>query len=148
MKPATKAQIGKQRELFSNAWREIKPPSPKEVQIHISLFEHLRLRRRENVLAFHVPNGGYRDKREGAKLRAMGVKPGVSDVTVIHRRDGALRVLFLELKADRGKPTDAQIEFAKEASAIGCDCEVAVGIDEALAVLERHEILKPNKQFV
>lgn len=29
---------------------------------------------------FAIPNGGYRDKREAAKLKAMGVKAGVPDL--------------------------------------------------------------------
>ena len=30
-------------------------------------------------LLFHVPNGGTRNKREGAKFKMMGVYPGVAD---------------------------------------------------------------------
>ena len=28
----------------------------------------------------HIPNGGKRGKAEAARLKAMGVKPGVSDI--------------------------------------------------------------------
>lgn len=46
---------------------------------------------------FHIPNGGFRTKSGGAKLKAMGVKPGVSDIMLPVRR-GNWPGLFIELK--------------------------------------------------
>lgn len=54
-----------------------------------------------------VPNGGRRDAREGARLKAEGVKPGVSDLFLPLRRQG-MAGLWLELKAPGEKPTAAQ----------------------------------------
>lgn len=51
---------------------------------------------------FHVPNGGSRDIREGAKLKAMGVIPGIPDLLCI-------RPLFaLELKMPNGRVSPEQ----------------------------------------
>ena len=46
---------------------------------------------------FHIPNGGYRNKRLAGKLRAMGVKRGVPDICLPIRR-GAFPALWIELK--------------------------------------------------
>jgi hypothetical protein len=48
---------------------------------------------------FHVPNGGNRDPREGAKFKAMGVVAGVSDLIFIHKS----RVYVFEFKNANGK---------------------------------------------
>lgn len=50
-----------------------------------------------------IPNGGARDAREGARLKAEGVKPGVSDLLLPLRRHG-FGGLWIELKAPRKKP--------------------------------------------
>lgn len=46
---------------------------------------------------FAIPNGGYRDKITAAKLKAEGVKAGVSDVMLPVPRQG-LHGLFIEMK--------------------------------------------------
>lgn len=46
---------------------------------------------------FHVPNGGFRNKQEAAKLRAMGVKSGVPDIWLPIKR-GNFSGLVIELK--------------------------------------------------
>lgn len=59
---------------------------------------------------FHIPNGGKRNKFEAARLHAMGVKPGVSDLFLpipIRNYHGA----FFELKAEKNKETEAQRKF-------------------------------------
>lgn len=49
---------------------------------------------------FAIPNGGYRNKREAADLRAEGVKAGVPDIFLPAPR-GKWHGLFVEMK--RGK---------------------------------------------
>jgi hypothetical protein len=73
---------------------------------------------------FHIPNGGDRHRVVAAKLKAEGVKAGVSDyflpVGVPHRPAGEFLPLFrgglfLELKAlGDTRPTPAQLAFLKE----------------------------------
>jgi len=55
-------------------------------------------------LLYHVPNGGKRDQREAAKLKAMGVVPGIPDF-VFHFWK---RSFFIELKTPHGNPSTAQ----------------------------------------
>ena len=48
--------------------------------------------------AFHVPNGGHRNKVTAAKLKAEGVKAGVPDICVAMARGGYYG-LYAEMKA-------------------------------------------------
>ena len=61
----------------------------------------------EKGLIFAVPNGGTRNIIEAKKLKATGTMPGVSDLIVVLDS----KVLFIELKTDSGKQSDAQIIF-------------------------------------
>lgn len=76
--------------------------------------------RKELDLLFHIPNGGSRSKREGVTFKAMGVKPGVSDLFlpvpsfgISSPADGISFVdgysgLWIEMKAEEGKISDDQ----------------------------------------
>lgn len=57
-----------------------------------------------------LPNGGKRDPREAARLKAEGVKAGVSDLLLPLRRQG-MGSFWLEMKAPGKKPTDTQAEW-------------------------------------
>lgn len=58
-------------------------------------------------LIFAVPNGGTRNIIEAKKLKATGTMPGVSDLIVVLDS----KVLFIELKTDLEKQSDAQKKF-------------------------------------
>ena len=51
-------------------------------------------------LVFHIPNGGSRNKIEAAKLKMMGVTPGVPDYAC--NMNGG-RIAYIELKRPDGK---------------------------------------------
>lgn len=57
-----------------------------------------------------IPNGGLRDRITAAKLKAEGVKSGVSDVFLPVKR-GAWSGLYIEMKKPKGKPTAEQLAF-------------------------------------
>lgn len=65
-----------------------------------------------------IPNGGQRAVREAMRLKAEGVKPGVSDLLLPLRRSG-FGGMWLELKAPGGKPTALQREWLARMSAAG-----------------------------
>jgi hypothetical protein len=46
---------------------------------------------------FAIPNGGKRDKRTAAKMRAEGVKAGMPDICLPHAR-GGYHAYYIELK--------------------------------------------------
>lgn len=54
---------------------------------------------------YHIPNGGARDKREGAKFKAMGVKRGVPDLNLVWASGGRFG-LIIELKKIEEKRSD------------------------------------------
>jgi hypothetical protein len=137
-----------QKDLFTKHWRKVKPPEPSEVQLQIALNEHLAWRKRGGVVHFHVPNGGERDKREAAKLKAMGVLPGVSDLVFVWI-DGAGRLhnLYLELKVKGRKPTLVQREFAQAIRTAGAEYAVADNLDDALELLVERGLIKPDNRI-
>lgn len=131
-----------QRDLFTRRWRSARAPDPSELQIQISLISRLGWMALPGCVYFHVPNGELRDKRAAAKLKAMGELPGVADLQFIYLDSfGALRILFLELKAPGRKATPRQLEFAARVNALGCTYETANSIDEAVKILEKAGIL-------
>jgi hypothetical protein len=130
-----------QKDLFTKRFRKVPAPQPSELQIQISLIERLRLQCRKDVLFFHCPNGEIRDKAAAAKLKAMGVLPGVSDLQFIWNRHDQLFVLFLELKTKGRKLSNEQAVFGFAALAVGCAFEVADNIDDAVKILRKYQIL-------
>jgi hypothetical protein len=130
-----------QKDLFTKRFRKVPAPDPSELQIHISLVERLRLQCRKDVLFFHCPNGELRDKAAAAKLKAMGVLPGVSDLQFIWTQGGQVKVLFLELKAKGRKLRDEQVVFGFASLHVGCAFEVADTIDDAVKILQKYHII-------
>jgi hypothetical protein len=84
------------------------------------------------LFAFHVPNGGWRTRTEGAILKGAGVVAGVPDIILIN----AGRTYALELKADGRKLSTAQRETMAAMERAGATVAHAVGLDAALAQLE------------
>lgn len=88
-------------------------------------------------LAFAIPNGGLRDPRTAAALRAEGVKAGVPDVFLPVSRNG-YHGFFIELKRPksegkaRGYASPAQQDMEVLLKAQGYACAVAIGWHQAL----------------
>jgi len=139
------ATTSQQRDLFSKRWRNIRAPQPDERQIHISLVAQLKLICRKDVLFYHCPNGELRDDALGAKLKAMGVLPGVYDLIFLYRERDQLQVLYLELKTRKGRLTEAQAVFGMRAGEVGCHVYAAHSLDEAIAILNKHKLLRVRR---
>lgn len=56
---------------------------------------------------FAVPNGGSRNKIEAMKLKATGVRSGVSDCIILLNKE----ILFVEFKSEKGKQSEEQKAF-------------------------------------
>ena len=95
-------------------------------------------------LLFHVPNGGSRDKREAARLKAQGVKPGVPDLFLPVARNG-YHGLWIELKAGRGKPSANQCQWIGDLNEQGYRAVVCWGWEAASEVIENY--LKEVKDY-
>lgn len=77
-----------------------------EDTLQMSVADYLRYQF-PTLLWFHTPNGGKRHPREAARLKRMGVLPGVADILLFWKSGmGAI-----ELKSDIGRQRDTQKEF-------------------------------------
>lgn len=117
-----------------------------EAQVQRALCQHLDIRGVPGLVWFAVPNGNKLGGRISAKgiaiqgsiNRGLGVKPGVSDLILLHDS----KFFALELKAGDNKPTDAQLEFIQRVNAAGGFAAWCTGLDAALRILEAWQLLK------
>jgi hypothetical protein len=109
----------------------------REQLIHRTVVQHLEFRAVPGCFWFHVGNGGYRRPIEGNIFKGLGVKAGIPDLILI--RNGS--VFGLELKADRGRLTRAQAAAHQQMRDAGVVVETAVGLDQALDILEGWALL-------
>lgn len=94
----------------------------------------------ELQLAFHIPNGGARDKRTAGKLKAAGVKAGVWDIflpipVAKEMSIGLPQIvhgLWIEMKVKPNKLTDEQHAFYCSLQSSNFDWFVAYAWREAL----------------
>jgi len=116
-------------------------PEPSELQIHIAVVQHLKFRARKGVLWFHAANGELRTKRDAAKLKAMGVTPGIPDIVMI--ADG--KTYGLELKTKKGRLSPEQQSMLETFQNVGALSAVAYGLDAAISILDAWGILQDSK---
>ena len=95
-----------------------------------------------NLLWTATANGGKRDKRTAAALKAQGLKPGVPDVLIFTPPPSGIGCgMAIELKRDsgqgkqRGRLSPHQRIWLEELRALGWRAEVAYGYDHALEIL-------------
>ena len=69
-------------------------------------------------LFFAVPNGGSRDKREAAIMKAEGITAGVSDL-ILNIPSGQHTQLAIEMKDIKGTQSQAQKRYQRYAQAVG-----------------------------
>jgi hypothetical protein len=80
-----------------------------EEALQVAVIDFLRLAMPASEgIYFHVPNGGKRSKIEAARFSRMGVLAGVPDLCFVLKGG---RVGFIELKAGKGKASEAQRMF-------------------------------------
>lgn len=113
-----------------------------ENAIQRAVVKHLKERAAPGVFAFHVPNGGYRKPVEAAIMKGLGVKAGVPDIIAIHKG----KVYALELKTEKGRPTEAQLAALGAIEAAGGYTALCHGLDPALRALETWGILVGKSQ--
>lgn len=105
--------------------------------IHRAVVDHLHRRAHPGVVWFHVPNAP-RNAIAGAILKRMGMRAGVSDLLLFHRKE----LFALELKRPGGRATDEQQKFLDDIRQNGGHGVVAEGLDEALGCLALWGLLK------
>jgi len=115
-----------------------------EDEIQRAVFKHLAVRGAPDVFAFHPANGGWRSPIEAAILKGLGVRAGVPDVIAIK----AGRVYAIELKAPRGRMTEAQHVVHAALRAAGTAVAVVHGLDAAIDQLEQWKLVKGSSRRV
>lgn len=89
----------------------------------------------------HIPNGGSRkDAREGANLKAQGVRPGVSDYFLAYPSK-KYHGLWLELKRKNPAPavlTAAQKDWLNKMNLVGYDAQLVYGWEAAKKIIEEY----------
>lgn len=99
---------------------------------------------------YAVPNGGQRHPAVAAKLKAEGVKRGVSDICIPFSCQHNFRDpsgsccpgAYIEMKAPKGKVSPEQKEFLEFVKEQGYFATVAYSCDEALDGIENYCGLK------
>jgi hypothetical protein len=124
-----------------------RPPRYIEQQrVHVPLVAHLRRRAKPGVLWWHCPSGAYygEGSRQGALMKALGARPGVSDLVLLHRG----QFYALELKRLKGGRESAhQHQFLADVVEAGGMVAIAHGLDEALEQLERWGLIRGATAF-
>ena len=92
-----------------------------------------------------MPNGGSRNKIEGARLKAAGVKPGVPDIFLPYPLKDmggfgwiTYAGLFIEMKVGKGKTTKEQDDWLAYLENIGYYCRVCYGWIEARDIIIKY----------
>lgn len=85
----------------------------------------------EVALAYHIPNGGKRNKAEAARLKRQGVKAGVPDICLPVAR-GGYHGMYIEMKYGRNRPTEAQEIWLEQLEKQGFYTAVCYSAGEAI----------------
>lgn len=118
--------------------RQRKKPGDEEHRNQVWLIQWVKasLRKYPDLECLYaIPNGGQRHRAIAAKLKAEGVKSGVSDLNLPVARGGFIG-LWIELKIGKNKATDSQKEWQELMREQGHDCAVCWGWEEARQKIE------------
>lgn len=96
---------------------------------------HVRHKYPELKLLFHVKNETTEGAARVASDKSMGVRPGVPDLCLPVPK-GNYHSLWLEMKNEKGRPSEAQKWWIKELNLQGCYAAICHGWEEAVRVLE------------
>lgn len=127
--------------------KKFEPYEGKEDNFQASAMQYIRFTY-PNVLAFHVPNGGKRNAREGAKFKRQGVLAGVPDILIVHpsrcetNEDNVIERLFygfaVELKVKGGKLSQAQKDRLADFHLAGWKQKVVYSLDEFIFEIDNY----------
>lgn len=117
---------------MQNMTRKAKQACPTESEEQKALIKWWSLQFPQyDKLLFHIPNGGLRNLKTAARLKAEGVKPGVPDLFLV-MSSKQWHGLFIEMKRQHGNcQTDLQKEFQIACEAQGYKYLLAKGWEKA-----------------
>jgi hypothetical protein len=94
-----------------------------------------------NIPVYHIPNEGKRSNISGARLKKIGLRKGVPDLCIPVPK-GKYHGLYIELKSNKGKATQEQIEWLKLLKSNGYATAITYGVDEAITVIKQYISIK------
>ena len=105
-----------------------------ELAIHRSVLAYLTLALpREATRPWHCASGEKRDEATAAKLKTMGVIPGLADLMFVWRG----RLYAVEVKSPTGRSSTYQRAWREELETAGGAYAVVTSIDDAREALAR-----------
>ncbi|SRR6266852_4010061 len=109
--------------------------APTEEKEQKALVKWLTLKK---ITFYHIPNGGYRNAREGAKFKILGVKRGIPDLCIPLARK-PYHGLYIELKRRVGGVVSLeQGKWIGLLTQLGYCVKVAYGWDEGVKIVEEY----------
>lgn len=111
-----------------------------EYRFQCLLVKHLEARLMPGVYCNAMPFGEYRTDATAARLKRMGVKPGMGDLFFL---DQGL-AFSLELKIAPNGQSDTQKRFEKDWRRAGGTYAVVYTLDQALAQLQVWGLVRPD----
>lgn len=103
-----------------------------EDHLHIGVCTYLR-HQYSGCTIHHSPNEGKRGPVSRYKITHMGVSAGFPDLLVIYRG----KVIAIELKAGKNKPTEAQLDWLLLLNAIGITAQCCTGFESAKEFIDQ-----------
>jgi hypothetical protein len=104
-----------------------------ELQLQAQIFQyHWNTRPSERGLLFHVNNKA-RNSIEGAKFKALGVIPGVSDLVYL-KTEG--KPVLIELKIEKGTQSEHQKKWQQLVLKAGYRYEICRSLEDFIKLLE------------
>lgn len=87
-----------------------------------------------DYLLHHSPNGGKRNAREAGRFKQMGTVAGFPDLFIAVAR-GRHHGLFVEMKAGKNKPKQAQNDVMAALLLQGYKCEICYSVEEFMTIV-------------
>ena len=110
-----------------------------EADIQRAVCQHLAVRPVPGLVWFHPANGGARLPVEAARFVGLGVRPGVSDLILLHEAT----FFALEIKAhSKSRVSPAQRKFIADVKQAGGRAEIGFGLNDCLRKLEAWGLLR------
>lgn len=111
-----------------------------ESNLQINCFKYFRYQYPHLAkLFFAIPNGGRRNAREAARMKAEGVTAGVADAILLApSSNGEYNSLCIEFKTEKGRQSDAQKEFQKDAESQGNKYDIVRNFDDFVFCIKNY----------
>ena len=88
-------------------------------------------------LLIAIPNGGKRNKIEAAIMKLEGIVSGAPDMALLVGRSG-YNNLFIELKTEKGRQSESQKAWQKDAEKYGSKYVIIRSVDQFIETINNY----------